>query len=185
MRLGDDSEGSNGNLERDVWAVRIDPAVRALGEFKKQVAGRFNEGNYHMIQQFIERFNAGSDQLRERFAAAHPDDYDDIVRAVVEVIANPDGYDQPDPERITTIDHGDYQGTLLYVIGADGYQPSTYWAVDVGYGSCSGCDTLQDIHAYSSEPPTPEQVKGYMTLALHIVQEIRQIAGYGMEGTNT
>lgn len=45
----------------------------------------------------------------------------------------------------------------------------------VGYGSCSGCDTLEAIRDYSSEKPTPEQVKDYMALALHIVQGLKKM----------
>ena len=43
------------------------------------------------------------------------------------------------------------------------------------YGSCSGCDTLQGINSYSCELPTEEQVKDYMTLALHLVQRMHRI----------
>ena len=46
----------------------------------------------------------------------------------------------PDPNRITVADYGSYQGTLVFVIGATGYQPWCHWSVVVGYGSCGGCD---------------------------------------------
>ena len=59
----------------------------------------------------------------------------------------------------------------MFIIGAKGYQPSDYWYVKVGYGSCSGCDTLEAIRGYSDEKPTPDQVKDYVTLALHVVFE--------------
>jgi hypothetical protein len=133
-----------------------------------------------MIEKFVERFDASRDKLRERFAAGHPSGYEGIVKAVVECLKTDDEYDGPDPERIVKIDHGDYQGTLLFVIGAAGYQPSTYWAVPVGYGSCSGCDTFESIRDYDDDPPSEKQVDEYMTLALHVVQKLRQIAGYSM-----
>ena len=81
------------------------------------------------------------------------------------------------PERIHKIDDGDYQGTLLFVIAAKGYQPSKYWAVSVGYGSCSGCDTLEGIKSDGDygESPNKQQIADYMTLALHIVQGLKQI----------
>jgi hypothetical protein len=47
----------------------------------------------------------------------------------------------------------------------------------VGYGSCSGCDTLQATKDYSDEKPTPDQVSQYMILALHIVQGFKQLGG--------
>jgi hypothetical protein len=127
-----------------------------------------------MIQEFVQRFDAARGALLEKFSAAHPENYQAIVRAVVEVVTNPDEYSDPDPERIVEIDHGSYQGTLVYVIGAKGYQPSDYWYVKVGYGSCSGCDTLEAIKGYRDEKPTEEQAKDYLTLALHIVQRIKK-----------
>lgn len=130
-----------------------------------------------MIKEFIERFDAKRDTLRARFSEKHPDDYEDIVRAVVEVIADDDQYDGPDPQRIRKIDDGHYQGTLLFVIAAKGYQPSDYWCVKVNYGSCSGCDTLKAIREYADETPSKAQVDDYMTLALHVVQGIRSMSG--------
>lgn len=126
-----------------------------------------------MIQPFTDRFMAKKDTLRGVFAAAHPGSYAEIVKAVIEVIRTDDEYECPDPTRIHSIDDGDYQGTLLFVVAAGGYQPSDYWYVKVSYGSCSGCDTLQSIHSYSDEPPTETQVEEYMTLALHVVQGLR------------
>ncbi len=132
-----------------------------------------------MIGLFVTRFDAARDKLREQFRATRPDDYDALVKAVIVAIGDgEERYREPDPERITRIDHGDYQGTLLFVIGAGGYQPDTYWATKVGYGSCSGCDTLQAIHedGVYGEPSTDEQVRQYMELALHIVQGLKEIA---------
>lgn len=133
-----------------------------------------------MIQAFITRFEAGKPKLVEQFSAKHPGSYMEIVKAVIEIVSDESLYDDsPDPNRIHEIDDGDYQGTLLYVIGAMGYQPSDYWYVKVWYGSCSGCDTLQGICDYSDEPPTPTQVAEYMTLALHVVQGLKKMAGWG------
>jgi hypothetical protein len=126
-----------------------------------------------MIKAFVEKWEAGKDGLRKHFESAHPENYKAIVKAVIDCIADEHEYDLPDPSRIHEIDDGDYQGTLVYVIGGGGYQPSSYWYVKVSYGSCSGCDTLQAIKDYSSEQPTERQVAGYMTLALHILQGLK------------
>lgn len=125
-----------------------------------------------MIQKFVERWDANKDKIRERFSVAVPDRYEDIVREVVRILSDENEYGSPDPERIHVIDDGDYQGTLLFVIGSDGYQPFTYWAVPIRYGSCSGCDTLQSIRddGQYGAPPTEGQINDLMTLALHIVQ---------------
>lgn len=130
-----------------------------------------------MIPEFIARFDAARPRLLDRFKAAHPDCYEDIVRAVVEVLHDEDEYATPDPSRIVEINHGDYQGTLVYVIGATGYQPSAYWAVKVGYGSCSVCDTLEAIKSEGKygAPPTDDQAQQYFTLALHVVQGLKEL----------
>jgi hypothetical protein len=123
-----------------------------------------------VIEQFTKAWFANLHTMREKFTAEHPEDYKAIVRSVVEVL---DG--GMDPNRIHEIDDGDYQGTLVYLIGAAGYQPSKYWCVTVGYGSCSGCDTLQAIREYSDAPPNDPQVTQYMQLALHIVQGLQEV----------
>jgi len=129
-----------------------------------------------MIEEFTKAWFSNLHAMREKFAAKHPDDYKEVVRAVIEMLAaSSDEYEKPDPNRIHEIDDGDYQGTLVYVIGGSGYQPSRYWYVKVGYGSCSGCDTLQGISGYSSDAPNDQQVSEYMTLALHIVQGLREM----------
>lgn len=130
-----------------------------------------------MIEEFVRRFDASREALRAGFAESHPEDYADIVKRVVAALADENDYDTPDPERIHKIDDGDYQGTLVFVVACRGYQPSTYWAVLVSYGSCSGCDTLEATRGYSDEKPTDEQVSSYMMMALHIVQGLREIGG--------
>lgn len=131
-----------------------------------------------MIQQFVDRWEARKHLAREAFSAKHPADYTEVVRTVVEVLTDEDGYQSPDPKNIRAIDDGDYQGTILFVVGCTGYQPSTYWTAKVSYGSCSYCDTLQgirDLGAYD-EKPNDQQVADYMTLALHIVQGLKEVA---------
>ena len=83
-----------------------------------------------------------------------------------------DSYKQPDPDRITVVDHGDYQGTLLFIIGATGYQPSKYWSVYVDYGSCSGCDSYEAASCcYSPEESADEM----LLMALHMIESIKEI----------
>jgi hypothetical protein len=131
-----------------------------------------------MIQKIVDAWMSNEASARAAFAAKHPEEYKDIVRVVVETLCLTMGkYNRPDPERIHEIDDGDYQGTLVYVIAEAGGQPSRYWYARVGYGSCSGCDTLQSLRGWEDGPPTPKQVNGYMTLALHIVQGMREMGG--------
>ena len=134
-----------------------------------------------MIEKFTKRWFERKDSVQEKFEAKLPSSYSDIVLAVVEMLNDENEYETPDPARIHEIDDGDYQGTLVYVIGAAIYQPSTYWYVKVGYGSCSGCDTLESILSGNWGHETEEEKKAWkdkavsqlMTLALHIVQGLK------------
>jgi hypothetical protein len=129
-----------------------------------------------MDQNIIKRYDQIKPALLERFKAKHPDSYSDIVKALVGLLSDDDRDGLfMDPDRITVIDYGDYQGSQLFIIAAKGYQPSNYWATECDYGSCSGCDTLQAISHYSSEPPTEDQANDYLTLALHLAQKMQRL----------
>ncbi|HWE83272.1 MAG TPA: hypothetical protein VG265_16595 [Gaiellaceae bacterium] len=132
-----------------------------------------------VIQEFVDRFIAAQPALVERYATTKPESYAQIVKDVVELVRDESDDETPDPERIHEIDDGEYQGTLLFVIGASGYQPSTYWATHTYYGSCSGCDTLQSLDhdwGWEDEEPDLERRKqaaeGYGLIALHLVQRL-------------
>ena len=130
-----------------------------------------------MIKEFIDRFYEREKELKQSFEQQHPGDYLDVVKRVITILHCEDASQCPDPERIHEIDDESYQGTLVYVIGASGYQPTDYWYVRIFYGSCSGCDLLESIRNYSDTAPTPKQVADYMTLALHIVQGMKKMQG--------
>ena len=76
--------------------------------------------------------------------------------------------DKWDSENFTTIDDGDYQGTLLFVIPERCYQPNAgnYLMTYVEYGSCSCCDTMLAILGSDT------MVEDLMTLALHMIQRM-------------
>jgi hypothetical protein len=128
-----------------------------------------------MIQEFVDRFMAKMGEISSVFEEKHPEEYKDVVRAVISALHDPDSYRSIDPNRIHQIDDGNHQGTLVFIIAESGYQPDDYWYVKVSYGSCSGCDTLQSIRGYGDEKPTAKQVADYMTLALHVVQGIKKM----------
>jgi len=130
-----------------------------------------------MIKDFVDAWNERSHTLKRKFEIGHPYRYKTIVEWVVQMLNPDDEYGLPDRERIVEIDQGDYQGTLVYLIPEKYYQPKEYWYVRVSYGSCSVCDTMEHIRELNTESDTPteEQVKQYMTLALHIVQRIKKM----------
>jgi hypothetical protein len=131
-----------------------------------------------MIKQFVEQFETKKEDIRKVFESTPPRKgcYGDIVKTVVTVLNGIDGRHRPDPERIHEIDDGEYEGALVYVIAETGFIPNKYWYVMIDYGSCCGCDTLLQIQYANNEPtPTSQQVNDYMTLALHIVQELKEM----------
>lgn len=131
-----------------------------------------------MNMTFVQRFDAARESLREGLKATPPGGYADLVKRTIAAIT--DAADQyttqgaPDPERIHQIDDGHYQGTLVFVIAAMGYQPSDYWYVKVSYGSCSGCDTFESICDYS-DTVSDAQANEYLTLMLHILQGLKRM----------
>lgn len=110
-------------------------------------------------------------------------EYDDLVRMVVTYILNKGGdeekvYGANWSDNLAIIDDGDYQGTLIYLIHREVYQPSPddYLITYVDYGSCPGCDTLEGIQSdYDNKEkyPKPGQVMEYMTLCRDIVTHFK------------
>jgi len=145
-----------------------------------------------MIQKFVDRFMFVKPELEKKFSENHIYSYKDLVEITLSSISHMDEdyeekeekdnkeedryYPEMDVSKIHVIDDGHYQGTQLFIIPADEYQPSTYYAVYVWYGSCSGCDTLQRINdCFDDSNPSEQAVDDYMTLALHIVQGLKII----------
>lgn len=123
-----------------------------------------------MIKYCKNMWNKNESKLRENILKRENMDeldYLGIVKLTVENILNCDEEVDLDTENITEIDNGDYQGTLLYLIPFNTYQPSEYeyLMTHVSYGSCGGCDTLESIH-YDLEE---DKVKEYMQLCKDII----------------
>lgn len=138
-----------------------------------------------MNKKLVAIFENNKKILEDKFKQAHPENYKALVKMLFELFQKEleeapystlsDNTFQPNAEKIHEIDDGSYQGTLLYLIPSTAYQPDEYYYVAISYGSCSGCDTLERIRHYSSDAPTEEQIKQYMTLLLHIVQRTKML----------
>ena len=136
-----------------------------------------------MINAIVKQWDANKDKLKDYFATTKQEEYSDyrdivvkLFELVIKEIKDEDGYEEKfDITKMTVIDDGDYQGTTMYIIPKDTYQPtaSDYVITDNYYGSCSGCDTLLAISSYDDDLPTKEQVSEYMTIALHLMQSLR------------
>ena len=139
-----------------------------------------------MIEEFVKAWDERKGEIEAKFRQEEPQEYKEIVKAVVSILDKTKEYGIPNANNIHEINDGDYQGTLLYLIPEDTYQPHNYWYVRVWYGSCSGCDTLEAIHSTGrwNERDNPEvkekRIKEYMTLALHIIQQLKSMDGEGV-----
>ena len=73
------------------------------------------------------------------------------------------------------IDDGSYQGTQIFIIPRKTYilEITDNVYTNNYYGSCSGCDTLLSISGYSNDIPDENQVKDYMLLSLHLIENMK------------
>lgn len=137
-----------------------------------------------MIKEFCLAWEKNKDKLEEYLRTTPQSEYGsykDLVRSIFNIVINTDEriYDQYDTENIVSIDDGDYQGTLIFILHRDTYYPdvSDYVFTSVDYGSCSGCDTLLSISGYEDDIPSDEQVEDYMTLCLHLLEHCKFMGG--------
>jgi len=127
-----------------------------------------------MIKEYVQYWDKNKNLLDGYFKTHDQRDYSDyldLVKLLFEIVINPDIPTRAfDLSKITVIDDGDYQGTQIFIIPADTYQPnvSEYVYTNTYYGSCSGCDTLQGIQSYGL--PDENQIKDYMILCLQLLQ---------------
>lgn len=98
--------------------------------------------------------------------------YEDLVKLTFGTIYNSDSdaLNELDLEKITSIDNGDYQGTIVFVIPFNTYQPSCYeyLMTYIGYGSCSYCDALQ--HACDVEEGD-ERIASLMSICKCLIND--------------
>lgn len=131
-----------------------------------------------MIKEIISQWDENKGALENYFRTTKQDQYSgsylDIVKKIFELVITDEIYQI---NNITVVDDGHYQGTQIFLIPKETYQPSVddYIITHNNYGSCSGCDTLQGICGYSDELPSDEQVRDYMMLSLHLVQRMTKL----------
>lgn len=133
-----------------------------------------------MDKEIIQRWENGKENLRTYFFAHRQEEYDSYKKIVSVLISECLNYGINDKrEKISpsfeVSDYGEYQGTQIFLLHKDDYQPDAgkYYIFDNYYDSCSGCDTLLSISMYDSGIPTESQVEEYMALCLHMVQRMR------------
>ena len=133
--------------------------------------------NKHELESFLEKDYEQSEN--KRFWGM---DYEYLFRKVFElVVTEPREIRTPfdqrwnnyswDWDRFQVINHGEYQGELVFIMVPNVYQPSLdkdYYFTSVMYGSCSHCDTMQ--HVQEVVDTKEEKIQALMLAALHMVQ---------------
>lgn len=131
-----------------------------------------------MIQKYVDAFRENKKQFEKWVESIEEEiTYIDILKQVVNLCLNPKYVDtlyELDEDKITEIDNGDYQGTLIYLIPRSCYQPmvSDYVYTSVFYGSCSGCDALLAAQGWNY-CNIKYDVDMVTTIALHIVENMK------------
>lgn len=134
-----------------------------------------------MIKKFVEAWDRHKDELKEYIQThdmgEYALEYKGLVYLLFEKVINPEmgntfEFEAFDLDDMVALDHGDYQGTQVFILHKDTYQPDIddYVYTHVDYGSCSGCDTLLRITGYSDDIPNENQVDDLMLLCLHLLQ---------------
>lgn len=135
-----------------------------------------------MIKEFVESWNKHKDELKDYFknnTQCNYEKYEYIVKLLFEKVINADityDFEKFDTKDIKVIDDGDYQGTQIFILHKNSYQPDVneYVYTHTCYGSCSGCDTLLAILGCDyDKKPNEEQVEDLMQLALHLLQRCK------------
>lgn len=132
------------------------------------------KGDFIMVKEFVSAWDANKDKLktyiRDHMQDMYMSDYKDLVKLLFDIVINPHVNHEYFTEDITVIDHGDYQGTIVFLLYNTGYKPDIddYVYTSVQYGSCSCCDVLQSIQY--DDTSDQEKVNDYMTLMLHLLQ---------------
>ena len=133
-----------------------------------------------MIKELINSWNENKDKIEKdirELAKKEYLDYEDLVNVVFSHLKHSryGGDCEFNTKAITTIDDGDYQGTLIFIIPLKTYQPDEedYFYTSVWYGSCCVCDILQGIMYDSNNEE--QKFKDLRTLCMHIVQNTKYL----------
>lgn len=138
-----------------------------------------------MIKYCLEHWDRNKEVLQGYFQSHYENffrelNYKQICRLTFLYILDRDDEDdiKLDLDNITEIDNGDYQGTLLYLIPFDTYQPNEYeyFMTHTGYGSCSGCDTLLSLQSLDNKK---DMIKELMLICKDLIANCIVPYNYG------
>lgn len=130
-----------------------------------------------MIKEFYLAWEKNKDTLKEYFRTHEKNNYDsygELVELLFNLVINPEMDYKFNTDDMVELDNGGYQGTLIFILHRDTYQPDVtdYVYTNTSYGSCGYCDVLESIYYSNNETsPTDDQVDSYMKLCLYLLQK--------------
>lgn len=137
-----------------------------------------------MINEVVKSWDANKGSLKERLRSmTEYITYEDLMKVICEEITSKmstDGnWNVSNYEKFHTINDGDYQGDLGFLLIPNTYQPdiSRYIVTHQSYGSCSGCDLLEGILS-DNRGDKDKIVSDLITLCLHLIQRMKYIGDF-------
>lgn len=134
-----------------------------------------------MLKQVVDQWDLNKKNLEKYFRETPQSEYssyEEILRQIIIHVLNEGNKSMNlNPEEISVVDDGNYQGTQIFLFHIERYQPDVedyYWTNNY-YGSCSGCDVLLGISMYGDGLPNENQVEDYMYLSLQLIQKIKKL----------
>jgi hypothetical protein len=127
-----------------------------------------------MINEYTQLWADHQSELLQRLREEPRWSYLELFKLLIEVVINK-GEHTLCLGQVTQLDHGDYQGTMVFIVPDESYQPyvDDYIYTHVYYGSCAGCDTLEAIRDdYENKE---QQAKDLHTLCLHLLQRCKRL----------
>lgn len=124
-----------------------------------------------MEKEIVELWEEHKNALKEFFTTYKGDsysfDYDLLIKNLIEKSL-------PGFELIHCFTTGSYSGDIVIIFGDkkyDAFDIDRLYLSSIYYGSCSGCDALQEILSNDREDTfTEQQVTDLMCVALNIIQ---------------
>lgn len=137
-----------------------------------------------MIKEVVKSWDANKGNLQERLRSmTEYITYEELMKVICEEITSKmstDGnWKVSNYEKFHTINDGDYQGDMGFLLIPNTYQPdiSRYMISHQYYGSCSGCDLLEGILS-DNRGDKDKIVSDLMTLCLHLIQRMKYIGDF-------
>lgn len=139
-----------------------------------------------MDKKFIEEWLRAKEDIRKTLSESHVTNYYDLVQKVLKAIGGGEDTSFPLDHRGLKVLKGgcSYSGENIYVFQDKSYYGAWYY-VRVVYGSCSTCDSLlyikEDLAGEDPRKVNAKQLRAYMLMALHIVENIKEFEGKGVD----